>query len=255
MQAAERSVALDPTCGDCHGTLGLFLFYHDWEWARAEKHLREAIRLAPDTESIRPAYAMYLMMTGNQSEALKQINIALEKRPRQVTWLGIRASILYYDRQYAEAIAAADQALLVDNRNRGAWDFRSKSLFQLGRGPEAIHALVQDLFPEHNAELERAVREEGVEGGLRKLLAITDDWRGRIEQSWRRATWRALLDDTEGALQDLEAAIRARRLNAPNFAVDPVFDKMRGHPRFQQLLSDVGLQGVIDDATTSSGRR
>jgi DNA-binding winged helix-turn-helix (wHTH) protein/Flp pilus assembly protein TadD len=152
VQAAERGVALDPTCGDCHGTLGLFLFYHDWEWARAEKHLGEAMRLAPDDEGIRPAYAMYLMATGHQSEALKQINIALDKRPHQLTWLGIRASILYDDRQYAEAIAAADQALLVDNHSRGAWDFRSKSLFQLGRGPEAIHALVQDLFPEHRFE-------------------------------------------------------------------------------------------------------
>ena len=62
--AAERSVALDPTCGDCHGTLAMFLFYHEWQWALAEQHFTEAIRLAPDTESIRPAYAMYLALVG-----------------------------------------------------------------------------------------------------------------------------------------------------------------------------------------------
>jgi hypothetical protein len=86
------------------------------------------------------------------------------------------------------------------------------------------------------------------------LLTITSDWRGRIEQSWRRAAWCALLDDTPGALHEIEAAIRARRLNAPNFAVDPMFDKMRGHTRFQELLAEVGLAGVVD-ADRSSGHR
>jgi tetratricopeptide (TPR) repeat protein len=138
----------------------MFLFYHDGEWARAERHFHEAIRLAPDAEGIRPAYAMYLALTGREADALEQVDIALKKRPHQVAWLDIRASILYYDRRYAEALAAADQALLVDNRDRAAWNWRSKSLFQLGRGAEAIHALVQDLFPEHSTDLERAVRKK-----------------------------------------------------------------------------------------------
>ena len=98
------------------------------------------------------------------------------------------------------------------------------------------------------------MRREGVEGGLRKLLAITDDWRGRIEQSWRRATWRALLGDFDGALEELAVAIKARRLNAPNFAVDPAFDTLRSQPRFRELLTEVGLANVVDGVTSAVTR-
>ena len=239
--AAERSVALDPSCGLCQGTLGMYLFYHDWQWARAEQHFREAIRLAPEEESIFASYAMLLALTGRPADALRQIDVALAKRPFQATWLGIRASALYYGRRYDEAIAAADQVLRIENKNVAAWDWRSKALFQLGRGDEAIHALAQAAFADHSAALDDAVKQRGVEGGVRKLLELTGDWRGRVEQSWRRAAWLAWLGETDAALDELTTAVKARRLNAPNFAVDPVYDGMRDQPRLRALLHEVGL--------------
>ncbi len=66
LEAAARAVALDPRCGECQGTLGFFLFYQHWRWDRAETHLREAMRLAPERESIRPAFAMLLAATGRR---------------------------------------------------------------------------------------------------------------------------------------------------------------------------------------------
>jgi DNA-binding winged helix-turn-helix (wHTH) protein/Flp pilus assembly protein TadD len=250
--AAERGVALDPSCGPCLGTLAMYLFYHDWQWSKSERHFTEAIRLAPDHESIRPAYAMLLVLLGRPAEALTQVDVALAKQPFHPTWLGIRASALYYGRRYEEAIVAADKVLLIDNKNVAAWDWRSKALFQVGRGEEAIHALAQALFAQHSAALDGAVRSGGAAGGLRKLLELTDDWRGRIEQSWRRAAWRALLGETEGSLDELTTAVKARRLNAPNFAVDPVYDGLRAHPRYQALLADVGLAPLHDAVGASS---
>jgi DNA-binding winged helix-turn-helix (wHTH) protein/Flp pilus assembly protein TadD len=242
VEAAERGVALDPQCGECQGTLGFFLFYHDWQWARADAHFREAIRLAPNQETIRPSYAMLLSVTGRTTQALEEVELALKKRPYQVSWLVIRASILYLARRYPEAIAAADQTLLISNKERGAWEWRSRALFQLGRGVEAVNAQAQEPFASHSAELDRAVREGGTEGGLRKLLEITGDWRGRVEHSWRRGPWRALLNDTEGALEEVERAYEARRLNTIYLGVDPVYDKIRAHPRFQKVLAGMGLE-------------
>jgi len=77
LEAAERSVALDPACGDCHGMLGFILTYHHWQWARAESHLVEAVRLAPDREGIRPSYAMLLAATGRVRPAIEQLVVAL----------------------------------------------------------------------------------------------------------------------------------------------------------------------------------
>lgn len=248
--AAERGVALDPLCGECQGTLGMFLFYHDWRWVDAETHYREAIRLEPQREGIRASHAMLLSAVGEYDKALDEIELALRKQPYQVSWLTIRSSILYLARRYPEAVAAADQTLLVSNKDRGAWEWRSKALFQMGRGAEAVQALAQEPFASQSSELDQAVREGGTDGGLRKLLEITSDWRGLVEHSWRRGPWRALLKDTEGALDEVERAYEARRLNTIYFGVDPVYDGIRDHPRFQKVLAGMGLKDVLANRAT-----
>lgn len=239
--AARRSVELDPQCGACHGILGFILTYHHWQWAEAERHFREAIRLAPDLESTRPSYALLLAATGRVPEALQQVDSALRKRPYELTWLVLRTTLLVLDRQYAAALGAADRTLQIDDLSRGAWEWKSRALFGLGRAPEAIQAAAHGLFAPSAREIESAVKQSGTEGGLRKLLEITDDWKARTEQGWRRAPWCALLGDVECALDELERAQQQRNFNLIYLAVDPVYDAIRGHPRFQRLLANMGL--------------
>src|SRR5262249_21510020 len=43
LQAAERSVALDPRCSGCQASLGFTLYSRFWDWPRAEIHLRAAL--------------------------------------------------------------------------------------------------------------------------------------------------------------------------------------------------------------------
>lgn len=245
VEAAERAVALDPRCGGCQGTLGFYLFYHDWQWAKAEGHLLDAIRLEPQRESIRPSYALLLTATNRLPAALEQIDFALDRRPYEVGWLAIKSSILYSARRYEDAVATADRALTIDDHARAAWEWRSKSLFQLGRGPDAVKALAQEAFAEHSAALDAAVRDSGGAGGLRALLSVTGDWRLRAEQSWRRIAWRALLEDDAAALDELEQALQLRNVNLMYAAVDPAYDRLRPHPRFQRVLRHMGLPAGV----------
>lgn len=137
----------------------------------------------------------------------------------------------------------------VSNKDNGAWEWRSRALLQLGRGDEALRALAQAPFAEFSADLDRAVREGGGDAGLRRLLELTDDWRGRIDHSWRRGPWRAQLHDLGGALDEVERAVEARRLNAIYIGVDPAYDAVCGHPRFQKVLETMGLKDLLN--TTS----
>ena len=240
LAAARRSVELDPRCSGCHGILGFILTYHHWKWTEAEEHLREAIRLEPDRESVRPSFAMLLAATGRVPEALQQMDSVLRKRPYEVGWLVMRASYLVLERRYEEALLAADRALQINDQDRGGWEWKSRALFGLGRGPAAIQAAAH-LYPPSSRELELAVKESGTDGGLRKLLEITDDWKTRTEQVWRRAQWYVLLGETEDALDALESAYEQHNFNLIFVAVDPIYDPIRAHPRFQQLLTKMGL--------------
>jgi DNA-binding winged helix-turn-helix (wHTH) protein/Flp pilus assembly protein TadD len=246
--AAARAVDIDPRCGGCQGAYAFFLFYHDWRWTTAEEHFERALQLAPDRRSIRPAYAMLLAATGRRQEALEHIELALAAQPLEVGWHTIRAAILYLDRRYEDSIAAGDRAMAITQDERGPWEWRSKALFQLGRRDEAVKALAQVAFAEHSRQLDAVVRDGGSDAGLRTLLEVTGDWRSQREQSWRRAPWRALLDDSEGALTELETAYELRNVNLLYIGTDPVFDKIRDHPRFQRILRGMGLRvGITRD--------
>jgi tetratricopeptide (TPR) repeat protein len=224
---------------------------HDWKWREAETHLREAIRLGPAEEGIRPSYAIFLAATGRQAEALKEIDVAIAARPYEISWHSIRASIFYFDRRYVEALDAADRGLSLSATERSLWEWRAKALFMLGRGEEAVRALAQDTFASQSPELDRAVRDGGVDGGLRKLLAITDDWRSRVDHAWRRAGWRAMLGDQAGTFEEIEHAFDARIFPVIYIGVDPVYDLIRNDPRYARLLARVGLDQVLE---ASAGR-
>jgi DNA-binding winged helix-turn-helix (wHTH) protein/Tfp pilus assembly protein PilF len=247
VEAAARSVAIDPQCAGCRGTLGLYLVTHDWQWSAAEEQFREAIRLAPDLTSVRPAYALLLIATGRLTEALQQVDVALAKEPFHVGWQSIRASILYADRRFEGAIAAADRVLAIDDQQRDAWEWRSRALFRLGRGEEAMKALTKVAFRSHAGAVELTARTSGTEAGLRELLRITGGWNDRTEQSWRRAPWLLMLNDVEGALDELQLAYDTRKYHMLYLGVDPVYDAIRDHPRYQKLLADMGLAEWFTD--------
>jgi tetratricopeptide (TPR) repeat protein len=245
VEAAERGVELDPACAPCQGTLGLFLFTHAWDWQRAEWHLSEALRLDPSDARIRPSYALLLATTGRLKEALVEIDRALAHAPYEVGWLHIRATILYLDRRYEEAVASADQALLIDDTHRGVWDVRSKAMLQLGRAADAVGSLTRVIFRNDAAHLDRAVRDGGQRRALETLLALTDGPHVREDQSWRRAVWHAALGNTESAVAELEVAVEKRLFNAIYFGVDPALDRLRDSPRYQRVLERLGLASVL----------
>ena len=246
VNAAARGIEVDPQCALCHATYGFFLFYHDWRWDAAEAHFRRALQLAPENASIPRAYSMLLAATGRLPAALEQIDIAIARHPFDVGWHTQRAIILYLSRRYEESIAAGDRAMAITQEERAPWEWRSKALFQLGRGEEAVRAMAQVAFAEHSLKLDDAVRTGGRDAGLRTLLEVTGDWRGQREQSWRRGPWRALLGDRDGALEELERAYQLRNVNLLYVAVDPVFDTIRDHPRFQAILRGMGLKSASD---------
>jgi len=79
--ASNRAIEIDDSLSDGHSTLGMTLFWGDWNWAGAEKEFQRAIELNPNDTGAHIFYAHLLSNTGRHDEALSQVKIARELDP------------------------------------------------------------------------------------------------------------------------------------------------------------------------------
>ena len=118
-EAAQKALSLDDSLAEAHAVLGLILFEHNWEFARAEKEYRRAMELAPDGLAGSILLLPYMVCTGRFDEAL-----ALQKRNAEANPLdpSTAAWIFYMARRFDEAIADATKFL---DLNPNVWGIRA----------------------------------------------------------------------------------------------------------------------------------
>ena len=249
LELAERSVRLGPRCGECHAILGFVLFSRHWRWKEAKEHLDQAVLLAPNDSQARYWSAQWEAAQGRPDKALEKINEALKMSPQGMSLLVMKAGCLYFARDFAGALEVADQALAVNLR--GAWVWRTKSLFQLGRHAEAVWSLAFSLgfWTSRSAEaitlrageFTKRYQQAGLKGPLGDLLDQTATPEVAKVQSLNRAHWFLLLGNSEAALRELEVAVQARVFDLIYLRVEPLYDPIRQHPRFRDVLEKIGL--------------
>jgi tetratricopeptide (TPR) repeat protein len=246
LQLAERSVKLDPQCGECEGILGFILFSRYWKWQEAGDHLSRALRLSPADPQIRYWSAQREAILGRPVQALKLLDEAIEQSPTAFNLLVMKAGTHYFNRDYPAAVKVSGQ-LLALNLPSG-WHWRTSALFQMGQHAEAVGSLSRDLGAgSARSEEWIALRTEAVirryhEAGLPGVLGdFLRDYKGNAGLGYYCATWLMHLGKPDEALDELEQAVKARVFNVMYLGVDPVFDPLRTRPRFQELLRQVGL--------------
>jgi DNA-binding winged helix-turn-helix (wHTH) protein/tetratricopeptide (TPR) repeat protein len=250
-EAAERAVQLDPECGSCRAVLGFTLFQLFWEWPGAGEHLERAVALKPDDSGLRGYMAMYLSTQGRLEEALEHANEAVRLDPYFATGHYIRAQVLFFERRYEEAIGAASRSLAISEGNRGALDLRAIARLSAGQEKQALDDWAALLLLRDTSNLDSVYRSKGVHGVLGVFLDSTSTGKDRLGHSYRRAQWRAYLGDSPGALDELEAAFEFHHANLSYIAANPVFQGLRGEPRYQELLRKMRLTQVKEQRSTA----
>ena len=249
LEFAERSVKLDPGCGECQAILGFVLFARHWRWQEAGEHLQRAITLTPRDPQTQYWSAQWGAAQGRLDSALRSVDYSLRLNPHGLNLLVMKAAILYFAKDYERAVQVADQALAVNLSS--AWQWRAASLFMLGREAEAVRSLAFELSswtsmsPE--AAAQRAVRfaerynQDGLKGVLGDLLRDTGGADVAKIQSFNRAKWFMRLGNSEEALRELETAVDARVFDIIYLRVNPLFDPVREQPRFREVLRRIGV--------------
>jgi tetratricopeptide (TPR) repeat protein len=249
---AKRAVAMalefDSTLAEAHSSLAHVHLEFDHDWEAAERGYRRAIELDPDHPVAHHWYGGFLSAMGRHGEALRHAETARALDPLSLiiqTWVGLR---YYFAGDYEAAIAEYRKALELDRDFAPAHWHLGWAYAQTGRFEEAV------------AEAERAVALDG--GTLVYLASLGHAYAragrkrearatlGRLAQAstsrhvsaYHVAAIHAALGDVGEALDWLDRAYEERSPWLGYVGVDPRFESLRSHPRFDSLLRKARLR-------------
>jgi len=244
--AARKAVEIDPQSAEAHASLGL-VHNHRWEWDGAEAEFKRALELDPQYANAHHWYADYLSMQGQHDEALAEARRALELDPLNLmvgTWVGLR---YYLAHNYQAAIEQNRNTVELDSNFAAAHLALGEDYIQAGLRTEAVNELktaasLSGGSPLYTAQVAVAL---AAAGQNRDALHIAQQLerlsRDRYVSPYGLAQIYASLHDQEHTFQWLQIAYDDRAVWMGYLGVDPIFDRYRSHPRFQELLRRVGL--------------
>jgi TolB-like protein/DNA-binding winged helix-turn-helix (wHTH) protein len=109
--ANEHALKLDPNLALAHAQLGDIHRAYDWDWAAADRELKQALAIAPADGDILFYAAVQSLGMGRLDEALKQVNAALAYDPLNASRYQVLTLIQSSRGRLGEAEAAARRTL------------------------------------------------------------------------------------------------------------------------------------------------
>jgi TolB-like protein/Tfp pilus assembly protein PilF len=243
--AALKALEIDDRLPEAHTALALIVQNYDWDWQTAEKEFRRAIELNPNYATAHHWYAEHLMWLGRFDEALQESEQARQLDPLSLIIAADNGAILYFSRQYDRAIGKWRSVLEMDP--------------QFSRAHLIKGAYVEKArFAEALADTER----------MRQVTPVAAYWSWRAylygrsgQMAQARHALHELLQwnkshrvdpilvtmaylgvgDREQSVAWLEKAHAQHSNELVSLKVNPIYDLLRGDPRFQDLLKRVGL--------------
>jgi len=245
--AALRAVELDPTLPEAHAALGYALLRLDWDWAGAERHLTRAIELNSSYAVARDRYAEFLVARGRLAEGLEESRRAQALDPLSLDLAAQGALWLYCARDYQGAVRQAEGIIGSDPGSfKGHW-YLGLACLGAGQLERGVAALEKTVELAGGADLFRAFLACGYAamGRTAEARAILEDLEAaRAERHVPSAVFPLLyaaVGDEEQSLDWLEKAVEERSVPAFVIPHEALFDPLREHPRFQELLRRGGL--------------
>lgn len=251
---AREAVRLDPSCARCQATLGYILGTRDFRVREAEAALSAAVRLDPGQWRYHAWLAQDRAALREFDSALGELEAGSRSAPVATGPLTERASVLYLMGRYAEAVDTASQAIALNPRAQPAIAWRARAHLMQHHWREYVQDRAtetaiwmgwsdeaREAFAERNSSLALA-------DGLRRMISINAD---NPTFSYERAFWHAVLGESNAALADLEIAVRRRPFQILFLNADPAFASLHGEPRFEAMLTTLGIAG----GTSQAGER
>jgi len=251
--ALVTALELDETLADAHTLLGVLKLRFDWEWHDAERHLKRALQLDPNSSRAHLGYGVYLLTMGRLEEYLAQNAKHRELDPlspfanRNLGWA------LTYNRRHDQALVQFHKTLELDPGSALTYVSLGENYAAQNRYGEALAACDEALRlgPEDPQALSGCGRVHALSGRHRDAVRTFDKIVTLSEQRYvdpydvakLAAAIHTDRRERNRIFDWLERAYEERSANLCFVNVEPAFDNVRSDPRFQDLVRRMNFPG------------
>ena len=251
--AAQRAVDIDPTLAEAYTSRAFVKLAHDWDWLGAEADFKKALQLNPKYPTAHQWYASYLMQMGKFEPAQAELEKAHQLDPLSPIINSNLGFYAYYQHNYDEALNHTNKTLEMVPDFWVAHHYRGLAFTMKGMYDEAIkefrgvlRAPVDGSLPEeavhNNPEVSASLGfAYAVSGKRRQAEDILRQLHRVAEKRYVSPRYLAImyvgLDDKKSAIEELHRAYENRHPGLVLIRVDPLFDRLRSEPAFQELIN------------------
>lgn len=244
--AALKALEFGPNFAESHTSSCNAKFWFDWDFNGAEAAARRAIQLNENYATAHLYLAHVLSNTGRHEEALAAIQQALVLDPLSLIAGAMRGQFLYHAARYRESLDQFKITLGLESRFWVGHICAAKVYEKLGMYSEALAACDRAWeFSSGNTEAPSIAGYVYAITGDRvnaklKIDEMQELRKKRYVPPYNIAMVFAGLGDSESALQWLESAFAERDVHM-TFLLDHKWDGLRSNQRFRQLMQRVGF--------------
>jgi eukaryotic-like serine/threonine-protein kinase len=252
--AATRALELDNSLSEARASLAFVTGVYDWNWRKAKREFKQAIKANPYYATAYEWYALCLSWTAYHKEAIAMAKRAQELDPLTPIITSVVGVVLHYAGRYQEAVNEYEKVLEMDPNFIPALCFRGAAYAQLGLYAKAIADEDKALalggptpLPLDILGMTRAMSgdRQGAEETLEKLREVAKQ---KYISAFFLAHTYTKLGEYDRALDCLEQSCEERFHRAASIKVDSTFQPLASDPRFKKLLERMGLNAQVKAA-------
>jgi TolB-like protein/Tfp pilus assembly protein PilF len=240
--AAQTAISLDDSLAEAHASLAIVLFSYQWDWVACEREFRRAIALNPGYATAHLWYSEYLEAMGRFVEAQREDKLAQTLDPVSPVSRQELARLFYFSRQFEESLKVARTTVELEPNFPIGHMRMARAYVALGQYNEAVQEFQKfaTLGGDQTlalAFLGHAYAQSGDQTNaaecLGKLQALAA---AQPLASYRFAILYTGLGARDQAIDALEKTFEERSDGLAFLKVEPLFDPLRSHPRFEELM-------------------
>jgi TolB-like protein/DNA-binding winged helix-turn-helix (wHTH) protein/Flp pilus assembly protein TadD len=245
--AARKALELDETLAEAHASLAGVLYRYQWDWDGAKREFERALELDPNYAEGHRAYAIYLLTTRRDEQALAEAQRAQELNPLSSIISVELATALTRVGRYDDAIERLRKTRELEPA--GGRVNQTLALVYLAQGDlqKAI-----DVFEKARADQRRTTAAPGpwlgylygATGHRAEALAALRALEQRSHEQYvppqQLAIVQVGLGNPQQAFTLLEKAYEEREIEVLGFS-GPLFDLLHDDPRYRKLVDRMGL--------------